>query len=389
MPTLFKIILTLSTSLLVNISVFANDIVIGNKIQIHSKILGENRELLISLPESYNDSIYFPASYPVLYLLDPQTHFHSMVAVREALTGGYYNNMPELIIVSIVNTDRSRDLTPTNGFVIHSGKKIHETSGGAGQFLSFINDELKPYIDSNYRTNGYTLLTGHSFGGLFTLYALQTKPESFNAYIVHDPSIWWDNKTIYTSGLSNWSKLDMSGRYLYLSKAYDFEKEADRLQHSQTIQDFHDNILNTQTGNGLQYKFEYFEKEDHGTIFLPATYNSVRYIFDGICLPVKEIPDKPELIEEHYQRLSDRLNFPFLPPEHLVDKIANYCMLREQYDSARYLLEKNIENYPLSWHAYYSLGKVYIELNKAEQAHQMFEKAKELNHSILIPDTNM
>jgi len=338
------------------------------------------------LPQSYSDSIYAPGSYPVMYLLDPEYYFEPMVGIRQALTKGMYNYMEEMIIVGISNTDRSRDMTPTKGFVIHSGKKIHETSGGAKQFLSFISDELIPFIDSNYRTNGYRIINGHSFGGLFAMYTLQERPHTFNAYLVHDPSIWWDDKTLYKSAFQHWNNLNLEGISLYLSVAQNIEMEKDRFEHTQSILLYRDNILERRTGNGLRYKSEYYVSEDHGTIFLPAAYNAIRFLYDGICLPVKQVPDSPDLVHQHYKKVSKQLRYEILPSERLVDKVAAYCIQVESYDSARQLLEMNVENYPGSWHAYSALGGLYLKLGNEALAEKAFKEAQKLNADFSMPE---
>ncbi len=368
-----------------SIAIQAQDIIVGNKVGLYSEILDEERELWVSLPRSYHDSLYVQSSYPVLYLLDPDYHFFSMVAVREALTGGLYNYMPEMIIVGITNTDRSRDLTPTNSAVIHSGKKIHTTSGGADNFLSFIENELIPFVDSKYRTNNYRILNGHSFGGLFTLYALQERPSCFNAYIVHDPSIWWDDMTLYKSAFKKQNSLNLNGKCLYLSMAFNQEQQKDRFRHSQSILEYKEGILGAFKERGLRYKFEYFSNEDHGTIFLPACYNALRYIYQGICLPVKEIPGNPDILTKHYNSVSDSLHFKLVPSEKLVKGIADYCLLRQEIESAEKLLQLNIQNYPKSAYAYLNLGKLYLKMNKADMAAEQFQLAKSLDATIVIP----
>lgn len=368
------------------IPVLGQEIVIGEKINLKSKILDESRELWASLPTSYSDSTYAPDSYPVMYLIDPDFYFKSMVAIREALTTGMYVDMEEIIIVGIGNTDRSRDLTPTNNFIIHSGKKIHESSGGANNFLAFISDELIPFIDSAYRTNGYSILNGHSFGGLFSLYALQTRPEVFNAYLVHEPSIWWDDRALYKSALSIWDTLNLQGKYLYLSMAYNEEKETDRYHHSQAIEDFTKIVLKNLPKNGLRYQFAYYENEDHGTIFLPASYNAIRDLYNGLRLPVKQLPEHPELIEQHYKMVSESLHFNIQPPEKLIDQIAGYCIMRKNFKNAKVLFQLNIKNYPNSAHAHFKYGEFLLKQEKTDAANSEFKVAKTLNPSIVLPE---
>jgi predicted alpha/beta superfamily hydrolase len=171
------------------------------KIVLESKILNEEREIWISLPDSYNNSRYPNRKFPVMYLLDPEFHLVSMIGIHNALTGDIYANMPDMIIVGIGNIDRSRDFTPTNSSYEYAGKKYYITSGGAVLFTSFLTKELIPYINGHYRTMDYKILNGHSFGGLYTVNLLLEEPHTFNAYMAHDPSLWWDNGYLYKKSL--------------------------------------------------------------------------------------------------------------------------------------------------------------------------------------------
>ncbi|HEX8548720.1 MAG TPA: alpha/beta hydrolase-fold protein [Cytophagaceae bacterium] len=67
-------------------------------------------------------------------------------------------------------------------------------SGGNGQFFKFIEKELMPYVNSNYKTQPYRIFAGHSFGGITTLNCFMTSPDLFNAYIAASPTIWWDQE---------------------------------------------------------------------------------------------------------------------------------------------------------------------------------------------------
>ena len=60
--------------------------------------------------------------------------------------------------------------------------------------LTDLERELIPYVESNFRTHPYRLLEGHSFGGLFSTYALMNKPELFNAFIIQAPALWWNKE---------------------------------------------------------------------------------------------------------------------------------------------------------------------------------------------------
>ncbi len=338
----FKLLFIITFLLM--ITSYAQEISIGTKHQLYSNVLHENRNVWIHLPNSYNDTLNSQEHYPVLYLLDGDWQFHSLVAIQEALSGGYYNYMPEMIIVGIVNTDRSRDLTPTNGKVIHNNKVIHETSGGADNFLSFLTEELRPYINNNFRTNGYNMLEGHSFGGLFTIYTLMTQPQLFNAYIANDPSLWWDNKYVYHLAEKNWDNLLLNNCTLYLSIANDEGSDTDKFEHTITIKNFAEKILDKQ--NKLRYKWNFFEEEDHGTISLPASYDAMKYIFEGICIPVKKIPGNPDLLKEHFRIVSENIGFKLSPSPQLIQNMIKYCKQVDELHSAEKLLKYMQELYP-------------------------------------------
>jgi len=167
---LFLSLLFFSTSAL-----FAQDIRIGFKDSIQSKVLNENRKFLINLPKGYDDS---DKSYPVIYRLDGDSDlFIETVGVINHLV--YMEEIiPEMIVVLIENTDRTRDMMPTN-------TSWFKTEPGAENFKNFIENELMPHIDGSYRTTNEKLLCGQSLSAIFTLYYLLTSPDSFDSFIAY------------------------------------------------------------------------------------------------------------------------------------------------------------------------------------------------------------
>ena len=99
--------------------------------------------------------------------------------------------MSEMIVVGITNTDRTRDLTPTKATGPNAAQ--FPTAGGADNFLKFIETEVIPEIEKRYRVQPYRVLAGHSFGGLFAVHALITRPELFNSYVAVSPSLQWSD----------------------------------------------------------------------------------------------------------------------------------------------------------------------------------------------------
>lgn len=159
-----------------------------------SIVTGQEYELHIMLPGNYSSTNRY---YPVVYLMDSQWDFPLTTSVYGEQ---YYDGfIPPMIIVGVTwggtnpkpDSLRARDYTPTN-------LKDVPQSGGAEKFLSFMKEELFPFVEKNYRAdkNDRTLM-GCSYGGLFTLYALFAHPEMFQRYIAASPAYMWDNNMLY------------------------------------------------------------------------------------------------------------------------------------------------------------------------------------------------
>ena len=159
-----------------------------------SIVAGQEYELHVFLPGNYKSST---KKYPVVYLMDSQWDF----PLVKCIYGEHYYDgfIPEMIIVGVTwgstnpNPDslRARDYTPT---------KIAQLkqSGGADKFLSFMKDELFPFIESNYKADpANRSLMGCSLGGLITLYAFFTHTDMFNGYAAASPALGWDGEVLY------------------------------------------------------------------------------------------------------------------------------------------------------------------------------------------------
>jgi predicted alpha/beta superfamily hydrolase len=159
-----------------------------------SIVAGQEYDLHILLPSGYKNS---GKKYPVVYLMDSQWDF----PLVKSLYGEHYFDgfIPELIVVGVTwgginpNADslRARDYTPTK-------ENRLPQSGGADNFLSFMKNELFPFIEKNYKADALNrALMGCSLGGLFTLYTLFTQPELFSGYAAASPAVGWDSEVLY------------------------------------------------------------------------------------------------------------------------------------------------------------------------------------------------
>ncbi|GAA4303459.1 alpha/beta hydrolase [Aestuariibaculum suncheonense] len=246
------------------------NIVTGEKIKIHSAILNEDRVCLLSLPELYNDSTNVKKTYPILILLDGSTYFKTASGIVHFMSSERNRNyfMPETIIVAIENVDRERDFTVTK-----LKTKRPNRMGGGKNFLNFIEKELIPFIDKNYRTAPTRTLVGHSLGGLLTLNSYMNENSIFDGYISIDPSIWWDEETMKAK-VDSISPISLNKK-LFIATANQGEANYER---NKKRHDHLYDLMKEKSGEHLNIEIEYFEKENHRSVPLIAIYNGLKYI---------------------------------------------------------------------------------------------------------------
>lgn len=245
----------------------------GKRDSIYSEVLKENRILQIWLPEDYKPGS--KEKYDVVYLLDGNDNIKLLTQVQQFAEQEKY--IPPFIIVGIYNTDRNRDLTPTPS-------KNLKTAGGAVNFLKFIKTELRPYIDKTYPTNGENILYGHSFGGLFAMYALLHEPQLFSSYLVVDPSFWWDDGYMNKLTAEKLSSLTGLDKTLYISGREGY--------YPQMGINTMDSILKTKAPVGFTWKVIGYDNETHNSIKFKSMYDGLKFAYTGY-------KTKNETIEVH------------------------------------------------------------------------------------------
>ena len=241
-------------------------LVIGEQLELKSEILNENRILNIYLPLGYEKEN--TKKYPVIYLLDGSIDedFIHIAGLVQFGSFSWINMIPESIVVGIANVDRKRDFTyPTRN---KQDKIDFPTTGGSKKFIDFITNELQPFIDKEYSTNGTTTLIGQSLGGLLATEILFKNPETFHNYIIISPSLWWDDGSL----LNDSPKIYDSNKSIYIAVG----KEGDIMEKA--AKDLYDKLnLSKRENTNLYYNF--FEKQNHGDALHLAVYDAFEKIF--------------------------------------------------------------------------------------------------------------
>jgi predicted alpha/beta superfamily hydrolase len=362
-----------------------NQVVIGSRETLYSKILNEQRRIFIYVPASASSEIYTKQRYPVVYLLDGGTyHFSSVAGMIQSLSPNF---CPEMIIVGIPNTDRTRDLTPTHAdsfqfldFVLEGD--LSKTSGGGEKFMSFIEKELIPHIDSLYPTAPYRMLIGHSFGGLTVMNTFIHHINLFKAYVAIDPAMSWDNQNLLKETKKALATNNYSGVSLFLGIANTMTLGMDTIkvkkdttkstEHIRSLFELRD-YLNNNTQNQLSHAYKYYGKDNHNSVVMITEYDALRFIFNYYNFNL--FSDDYKNLESLYENISKHFGYKIKPPESVVNNTANTYLSVKMFDAAIYLFKLNISNYPESYNVYNSIGDFYASQGDNAIAADNYKKA--------------
>jgi predicted alpha/beta superfamily hydrolase len=251
--------------------------VLGEIDEISSTVLAEKRILNIYLPTGY--SSHDTITYPVIYLLDGSADedFIHIVGLVQFDSFDWINLVPKSIVVGIATVDRRRDFTfPTS---IAEDKKRYPTTGHSDKFISFIEDELQPFIEKRYKTNGSKTIIGQSLGGLLATEILFTKPRLFNKYIIVSPSLWWNNGWLLNQnpGILNDTFKQQTNIYIGVGKEGLTPTAVPRVMEVDA--NLLAEKLRLSKNKNIKVFFDYLPQEDHATILHQAVYNAFRSIY--------------------------------------------------------------------------------------------------------------
>ena len=233
---------------------------------VHSKVLNEERPFLVYLPKSYHN---VRVEYPVLYHLDGDA-----IQLGDVLEGtdgdSLKSEIPEMIYVSVMNTDRTRDMCPV--------KTSYCENPGADGFMSFFSRELIPFIDENFSASQFRILCGQSYSSVFTLYVLLKQPSLFNGYITASLYFPQCKEFFMEKAEQAFANENFEDRYLFMTLgALDFQYNKDN-KTDMAINELID-IIKRNNSSGL--KWEYRVYEDHGHVPEPSYGDGLEWIFNS------------------------------------------------------------------------------------------------------------
>jgi len=350
--------ITALVSLSLFLSVFAHSVqveplnkpmIIAEKFSLASEVLGVKRNFYVHLPANYANS---NKRYPVIFITDARNTMQQISSVTQQLSGSA-QRIPEMIVVGITNNGgRSKDLSerPTTM-----------------SFLSFITDELKPYIHQHYKTNGENLLFGTSMGGEFVVRALLERPEAFDAYFAMSPSIYYSDFELVRKAKNISLNGQTIAKKLYISLANEgFNQGVDEFIFG----------LKKFPIKGLKWKFTRNEQESHSSIAVVSAHKDLQDYYSEWAAPhfenLADFEKKGGL--EGLQSIYEKRDSSKIPMK-ILNHLSWLYVDAKQKQAAVDLALFNIKINPTSGSAPNTLGQIYEKLNDDKNAQLYYQQA--------------
>ena len=329
----------------------AQEVSIGDRISFNSKVLNEERSYQIYLPPSYYSNT--KAKFPVLYLLDGDYNFHYDTGLVEFLSNTAFT-IPEMIVVGISDKGSAKQLANS------------DPKKSANEFIKFLNSELKPLINKNYRTAELNILAGHSKFGIFVTHYWMTHPDNFSVFLAIDPSYWFNEYEIVKrlekelqNGLNPKSKL-------FIAQANTQGMGIDELTA----------VLKKEIPEKENWQLNQYLDDNHGSLHLKALTDVLNTMFKGWNLDRKTfytLKNANDVIT-YYKKVKDAYNSEFLLPWYSLRNIIYFYVRKDRYEDLT-LLEEGIKAYfPASLQDYkILLANEYLSNKKIDEAEKLFK----------------
>ncbi len=335
-----------------------------------SEILDEPRPYRVMLPSGYSETP--EKQYPLLLLLDGQ-RYGDLVATNATFLSGI-DEIPEHLIVALDSGNRLRDYSPTDS-------PYWEGDGGGKEFLEFLKTELLPHLEKTYRVKNTTrIIWGHSAAGLFAMYTLYAAPGLFDAHLVNDGSLDWDDQVserllqkFLTSGASGKSFLYFNSSYLRTA-----------IDPGQNFFGSMASMLENHAPNHLRWVYDPLPDETHASIPMMGSIRALRSLYNGYKVSEAVMFDGLDAVIQHYDSVKGEIGAPEKIPEAVLNDLG-YMLLFESPDDALAAFELATRLYPTSANAWDSLSDACIELEKYDMALTAIENSIKLAR-IKYPD---
>ena len=207
-----------------------------------------------------------PEGYPALYALDG----NAVLEFLQPETLRRFQQPPVLVLIGyhtdlrFDTTRRAYDYTPPNldGKPMPDPLTAGRQNGGAPAFLDLIGQQIRQRVAQLAPVNpAQQTLWGHSYGGLFALYVLFTRPELFSHYIAADPSLWWHNGLILQYAQRAQA---VPNRHLLIQKSGAGIPQKANAAHSQVPHNAAEQLAAQLRQRGVHAEYHHYPEQTHG-----------------------------------------------------------------------------------------------------------------------------
>lgn len=363
-------------------------ITIGEKVKLYSEALGENREILISLPSKYNEHLH---SYPIIFVMDAD--YVSMFDLTRSITGLLSNTdfMPESIVVGLTNNGNFKNRTQmTSGPDEGSGFYLNK----AGDYVHFLKNAVLPYMEKNYRVANHKTIIGLSPSNGPLYEALYKHPNTFDAFVFLAADLHFKYSNNESKGdnlIEALSTKKHKKATIYIgmgSKDVEFNPNSGKHFEKYRMQ------IQKLANPNILCKLEVLDGENHYEMAIKGLKNAFKYMYSNEVWnrQNKYFKGRGEGIiglKKHFNTLSKYYGFEIFPSEHKLEHQSR-ALIRwgapKNIDTAIELLKIGIEYYPNSASLHLLLAEAYKKDANQNSFKLYLQKAKEL--ALKFPQKN-
>lgn len=335
--------------------VCANEI--GQTITLNSKHLAQSRKIVISLPSNYADEPFY--RFPVLYLTDASSQFDHTASMIHYLSDG----ISPMIVVGVFTPERWQELKP------YTMKQ--QLNPQAENLRKFIVEEVKPYINENYRTVDFSMFAGHSLGGSFAANAYIQGPDDFDVFFALAPNFALGNEVMFKL-MADTFKLEKQPRLYFM-----FEGISPFITPINSYAQL-SNMLLKHPHLQATHQARLLEGEDHMTVPHIGLYRALSEIYKDWFLYIPAILEDKTVLKTHFQKLSKRIGYQVNPTEFYYRDLVDALLNMKQIESAAYVAQIAKETYPKSHFSYVILADVAHAQQNASNEMVYLKRAIEL-----------
>jgi len=326
----------------------------GHQYKIQSKILEEERQLLIYVPEEYIKST---EKFPVIYIFDGNKHYKHAVTTIETLQKN--GQIPASIIVAITN---------------NKGTHMRDFVNERDNFLNFVKQEVQSFVAKKFRVNGYKTLFGHSRPGALVLETLIKDPDGFDNYIAANPII---SKALITKFEKLLNKNKLLDQSLYFSMGGVHDVGPNSVVLMKKLAD----LLHKKAPNSFQWKYQYFPQHVHHTTPNVSLYEGLAVNFTDYQDPIISSYQKfidgngMEGVKAYFRKRANKYETTDKVTTNTIAGLGFAFIEGNNEKEAVKLLNDVIKNiYPESIHLHRVLARSYEKMASYEQALKVYEK---------------